>query len=99
MTQALEEAVSATSPDWSREKLRGWWDPSRRLLNSIRKYQLVVVKRGLIAHLHRKLLVLQHRFWSVITGAEIDLAASIGGRLILWKQQGIRVKQLQRRVP
>jgi serine O-acetyltransferase len=31
--------ISTETPDWSREKVRRFWDPSRQLLFAIRKYQ------------------------------------------------------------
>ncbi len=31
--------ISATEADWSREKLRKWWSPSKQLIKSIRQYQ------------------------------------------------------------
>src|ERR1700682_3443159 len=34
-----EHAVSADIPDWSREKPQRFWDPGRKLLLSIRRYQ------------------------------------------------------------
>lgn len=37
----------------------------------------------------RKYCSLRHRFWSVVTGAEIDLNASIGGGLLLPHPNGI----------
>lgn len=70
------------SPDWSRETPTRWWDPSRRLLRSIRRYQAA-------GALGRRWWALQHRFWSVVTGADIPLAARIGGGLILPHPNGI----------
>ena len=78
--------ISATYPDWSREAPQRWWDPSRRLLRVIRRYQAV---RGPLAGLRRKYWALQHRFWSVITQAEIHLTQSIGGGLVLPHPNGI----------
>ena len=78
-------AVSATEPDWSREAPRRWWDPSRRLLHTIRAYQALGPRRGL----RRRLIVLRHRFWSVITQAEIQLTTQIGGGLLLPHPNGI----------
>jgi len=75
-------SVSATEPDWNRETPRGWWDPSRRLLRSIRHYQK---RRGV----RRRLAALRHRVWSVITGAEIAPDTEIGGGLILPHPNGV----------
>lgn len=80
--------VSATEPDWSRERPRGWWDPPRKLLRTIRRYQ-ATRQGGGVAKLRRKYWALQHRFWSVITQAEIDLNARIGGGLMIPHPNGI----------
>lgn len=82
------DRVSASEPDWSREKPRGWWDPSRRLLRSIRRYQAA---RGPLAPLLRSYWGLQHRFWSVVSGADIPLNSKIGGGLILPHPNGVVV--------
>ncbi|SDW29305.1 serine O-acetyltransferase [Roseicitreum antarcticum] len=77
------EPVSATTPDWSREAPRGFWDPSRNLLRAIRRYQSA---RGRLA---RRYWRLSHTFWSVVTQAEIDLNARIGGGLLIPHPNGI----------
>lgn len=74
--------ISATEPDWSREVPRRFWDPSRKLLQSLRSYQR---SQGL----RRKWAVLRHRFWSVVTGADIPLSCQIGGGLILPHPNGV----------
>ena len=84
----FREKVSATEPDWTRERPRRWWDPSRKLLRSIRRYQSA---RGLFAGAARIWWVLQHRFWSVVTGADIPLNARIGGGLLLPHPNGVVV--------
>ena len=76
-----------TTPDWSREVPRRFWDPSRQLLQAIRAYQKTGT--GPVHALRRKIAVLRHRFWSVISQAEIDLGASIGGGLLLPHPNGI----------
>jgi serine O-acetyltransferase len=80
--------ISATVPDWERERCPGFWDPGRRLLRSIRRYQRAR-SGGLFGRLGSRYWVLQHRFWSVITGAEIPLNCSIGGGLLLTHPNGI----------
>jgi serine O-acetyltransferase len=87
----MTDMPSATDPDWFRETPRRWWDPSRRLLRSIRKYQSLQNKRSLLATAAQKWWALQHRFWTVITQAEIPLTASIGGGLLLPHPNGIVV--------
>src|ERR671933_2395045 len=65
--------ISATEPDWSREKCRYWWDPSRQLLKSIREYQKWQVRGGIIGHFFCAWNVIQHRCWSVVTATDIPL--------------------------
>jgi serine O-acetyltransferase len=71
-----------TIPDWSRETPNRFWDPSRRLLRAIRRWQAA---RGPL----RRWWALQHRFWSVVTGADIPLTARIGGGLLMPHPNGI----------
>lgn len=77
--------VSADTPDWSREWPCKWWDPSRRLLRAIRDYQAA---RSGIA---RRWAVARHRFWSVVTGAELPLTLKAQGGLMLPHPNGIVV--------
>jgi len=81
--------VSADVPDWTREKPYQFWDPGRKLLLAIRRYQYWNKKPGIIAECSRKALVLRHRFWSVITGADIPLTCQIGGGLLIPHPNGI----------
>jgi len=80
--------VSACIPDWSREKPRRFWDPSRKLLRSIRKYQ-ALDKNMILGKIISKYWVVIYRFWSVVTGAEIDLSCQLGGGLLLPHPNGI----------
>jgi serine O-acetyltransferase len=86
---AVAEEVSAERPDWAREKPRRFWDPSRKLLLTIRRYQYWRPRGGLVAALACKVLVLSHRFWSVVTGADIDLTCNLGGGLLLPHPNGV----------
>lgn len=79
--------VSSTIPDMSREMCRRCWDPSRRLLRSIRAYQ--VAGAGSMGWVRRKTAALAHRFWSIVTQAEIDLNARIGGGLLIPHPNGV----------
>ena len=74
--------VSAVEPDWSREATLGGWEPSRRLLRTIRDYQR---HQGL----RRYFAVLRYRYWSVVTGADIPLNTRIGGGLLLPHPNGV----------
>lgn len=79
--------ISSTTADWGRETLvKGTWSPSRALLQSIRGYQHA---SGPFRILIRKMAVLRHRFWSVVTGADIPINANIGGGLLLPHPNGV----------
>jgi serine O-acetyltransferase len=83
-------SISATVPDWSREAKPLWaWDPSRSLLASIRAYQRHQGLRHPLSLVTRKLAVLRHRFWSVVTGADIPLNCQIGGGFAIPHPNGI----------
>jgi serine O-acetyltransferase len=84
-----KSSISATTPDWSREQVRrGRRDPSRLLLKSIRDYERAR-QRG--SKLAAKMAVLRHRFWSVVTGADIPLGSNIAGGLLIPHPNGIVV--------
>jgi serine O-acetyltransferase len=85
----VDEGTCAETPDWSREKPRRFWDPSRKLLLAIRRYQYWRNKRGFVPVFFCKLIVLRYRFWSVVTGSEIDLMVQIGGGLLLPHPNGV----------
>src|SRR5581483_12346523 len=87
--ETSKECVDSEIPDWSREQPQGFWDPGRKLLLTIRRYQYWSKKRGRISSLIRKWLVLRHRFWTVITGADIALNSDIGGGLLMPHPNGI----------
>lgn len=83
--------VSASEPDWSREKKAHFlaWDPARSLLASLRAYQRQVAARGFFSPLLRRVAVLRHRFWSIVTGADIPLNCSIEGGLLMPHPNGV----------
>lgn len=82
--------VSAEVPDWSRESKRFLsWHPSRALLASIRSYQYHAGTLNPLSIFLKKYAVLRHRFWSVVTGADIPLDCQIGGGLLLPHPNGI----------
>jgi serine O-acetyltransferase len=85
----IVQKISATKPDWSREKCQCRWDPSRRLLKSIRTYQEWCDKKGIIATFRRELAKQFYKFWSVVTGADIPLGVKIGGGLLLPHPNGV----------
>jgi serine O-acetyltransferase len=85
----LSDHVSADIPDWTRETPRQFWDPGRKLLLAVRRYQVWREKSGLIAASFRKVVVIRYRFWSVVTGADIPLTCQIGGGLLIPHPNGI----------
>jgi serine O-acetyltransferase len=90
--EQVVQIVSAIEPDWSRERLAaGEWNAGKRLLASIREYQRWLGRSGKLAELRRAAMVLQHRFWSCVTGAEIPLDAQLAGGLLLPHPNGIVV--------
>jgi serine O-acetyltransferase len=76
-------------PDWSREVPQRLWDPPRRLLRSIRRYQKWRPRRHPLARLICYFAVVEHRFWSVVTAADIPLNCQLGGGLLLTHPTGI----------
>jgi serine O-acetyltransferase len=88
--------ISVTEGDWSREEFIKWWTPSKQLLKSIREYQKLrsqsvtsYAKFDIFAKILTKWYVLKHRFWSVVTGADIPLNCQIGGGLVLPHPNGV----------
>lgn len=76
--------------DWSREtKACFAWQPSISLLKAIRCYQRYQYSRNLLAWFFKKYAVICHRFWSVVTGADIPLNSQIAGGLLLPHPNGI----------
>jgi serine O-acetyltransferase len=84
----INNHISDVDPDWSREyKSLFSWDPSRSLLASIRSYQKY--KNAPLFFFFKKIAVLRHCFWSVITGADIPINSKIGGGLMMPHPNGI----------
>lgn len=81
--------ISATEPDWNREKCSRWWHPSAQLLKAIRNYQKRKEKGGVFYQLLCKIHVIEHAFWSVVSGADIPLSCQIGGGLMLTHPNGV----------
>ena len=80
--------ISDIHPDWSREdKTLFSWNPSKSLLASIRSYQKYNDDR--LFYPVKKLAVFRHRFWSVVTGADIPINTKIGGGLLIPHPNGI----------
>jgi serine O-acetyltransferase len=85
----INSQISVTEPDWNREKYSRWWSPSQQLLKSIRCYQKRQKRQGMFGKLLAAINVVEHRFWSVVTGADIPLNCQLGGGLFLCHPNGI----------
>lgn len=83
------DAISSEVPDWSREESKRYWEPGKHLLATIRSYQRWQERQGLFAVCMRRIAVLRHRWWSIVTGADIPLNTRIGGGLLLTHPNGI----------
>lgn len=82
--------ISAEAPDWSRE-YKAWsqWAPSQALIGSIRSYQRHAEAPKPWSGVLRKIAVLRHRWWSIVTGADIPLNSRIEGGLMLPHPNGV----------
>lgn len=88
--EQVEKRISSTVPDWSREAKRWFeWVPAKSLLASLRSYERWRQNRWPWGPAMRKWAVLRHRFWSVVTGADIPLGCKIGGGLVLPHPNGV----------
>lgn len=77
-------------PDWSREsKVFFSWAPSRSLVASLRAYQKYQKKNSFFAKQLMRLHKWRFRFWSFVTGADIDPRAQIEGGLMLPHPNGV----------
>ncbi len=82
--------ISATEPDWEREKkVPGGYEPAKYLLSAIRNYQRLKLKTDPGAKMLSPFFVLLHRFWSAVSGADIPLNSKIGGGLMMPHPNGI----------
>ena len=86
------EYYSAVTPDWGRERKSMWsWNPPIALMQSIRAYQSA---RGPFAPIQRKIAKYRHRFWSIVTGADIPVDSKIGGGLRIPHPNGVVILPL-----
>lgn len=82
--------VPAIQADFTREQKRFFeWVPSRSLLACIRAYQLHAGSNNPLIVMLKKWAVLRHRFWSMVTGADIPINSKIDGGLLLPHPNGI----------
>jgi serine O-acetyltransferase len=82
--------ISSVDPDWGREAKSFWsWQPSRSLLAAIRAWQSAQALPWPLKKIVGGVAVLRHRFWSVVTGADIPVTSKIGGGLVLPHPNGV----------
>ena len=87
----LDTAISPRAPEWHREEITRFWQPGRRLLRALRRYQTLRKQPGLPARLERKYWALSHRVWSILCQSELHLNCAIGGGLVMPHPTGIIV--------
>lgn len=84
------DVISATDADVTREQKNEFqWVPGKSLIASLRSYQRHQKSRNPIRVLMKKWAVFSHRFWSVVTGADIPINCKIGGGLLLPHPNGV----------
>lgn len=81
--------ISEHDADWTRESIDCFWMPARKLLLSIRDYQRFSQKKSIWSKPLKWFAIYRHRFWTVITGADIPLNCQIEGGLIVPHPNGI----------
>ncbi len=86
-----DRAISATEPDWSRERPKRFWEPGARMMLAMRDRQRAAAQKGPLSSLAAACASLRHRFWSTIAGADIPWTSRIGGGLALPHPNGIVV--------
>ena len=90
MNQGNAGQISATVPDWARERKSFFsWVPSRSLLATVRAYRRHAAAKNPLDLFGRRFAILRHRFWIIITGADIPIDVQIGGGLLLLHPNGV----------
>jgi serine O-acetyltransferase len=78
--------VSATQPDWPRERSRALPLRARGLLRAMRGFQAA---KGPLRRPVKAVWLVAHRLWSVLAQADISISARIGGGLMMPHPNGI----------
>ena len=74
-------------PDWLRERpIPGRYEPWKHLIRCMRGYQ---AREHNLYAFYKPLLVLAHRFWSMVCACDIPINARIGGGILLTHPNGI----------
>ena len=81
--------VSAEIADWSREAPGNFGIPVENCFGLFDAINTGDGREAFIGRLFCRILVLRHRFWSVVTGADIPLNCQIGGGLLIPHPNGI----------
>jgi serine O-acetyltransferase len=91
LAEAVFTRPSPTLADWTRESCpRFSWQPAKQLLRTVRRYQACRENRNPWNRLLARFYVLEHRFWSVVTAAEVPInVARLGGGLVLPHPTGV----------
>lgn len=84
-----KEKISATVPDWSRERVQRFWDPGNKMIRALRGYQAAQNRGGMWGGLAAKYWVLSHLWWSTICQSELHLNTQVSGGLRLTHPTGI----------
>ncbi|WP_417205736.1 serine O-acetyltransferase [Antarctobacter sp.] len=85
-----ETGISAQVPDWSRERVERFWEPGKKMIRAVRRYQACRA-RGVPGRIMARYWVLNHWFWSLMCQSELHLTTDIGGGLRLTHPTGIIV--------
>ncbi len=81
--------VSASEPDFGRERIRRPWDPGPKLIRALRRWQAAKARGGIFGRIAARYWSLNHRWWSLVTQCDIPLTCQIEGGLFLPHPNGI----------
>jgi serine O-acetyltransferase len=89
-----KKPISPITADWSREACGQFeWAPERKLILTIRAYQIAqksaIRKFNPVYKIYLAVILIRHRFWSAVSGADIALNSQLGGGLIVKHGQGV----------
>jgi serine O-acetyltransferase len=77
-------------PDLSREQKTVFsWAPSRSLLHAVRAWNVAIARNSMYGRILSKSAVMRHRFWSVVTGADIPVNSQLGLGLLMPHPNGV----------
>lgn len=83
-----DTGISAQVPDWSRERIERFWEPGKKMIRAVRRYQ-ACRGRGVLGRGLSRYWVLNHWFWSLMCQSELHLTTQVGGGLRLTHPTGI----------